>query len=178
VAANRSTVFRLEVSLGDASFSAEGESQLVFQAFETFRGELRAPGKNSREDQKPKDLEVEEDAGDGGKDEKSGNEPDPHAAFAKGTPLPVFLKENGPKTNPSAVAVMAVWANANQGTTEFTTDVIEELWKRSGRKKAGNLARDIGDAANSGWLDRASRGKYTLPSYGIDYVRGLTATKE
>jgi hypothetical protein len=175
MAADTSTPFRLEISLGGGSFSAEGESALVMQAFEIFREELRATGRTGRRDQE-KVRDEEGESTDAGDEEK--REPDPHAAFAKGKPLPVFLREKGPKTNDSAVAVMAVWANANQGTAEFTVATVEELWRRSGRKKAGNLARDLSRAANNGWLDKAGRGKYTLPSYGIDYVRELTPKEE
>jgi len=144
----------------------------VLQAFAQFREEVVA-SRGGRTATKPRGTA---DTGDatvsGTTDEPS---PDPHAAFAKGQPLPVFLKEKNPKSNDSAVAVMAVWANANEGTIEFTHDVIEKLWSKSARKKAGNLSRDINNAAKNGWLDKAARGKYSLPSYGIDYVRGLPA---
>jgi hypothetical protein len=168
------STFRLEVSFGDASFSAEGDSDLVMQAFETFRGDLYAGGRDQA-------LVIQEKRGDRApKDEDKGAEvgADPHAAFAKGTPLGAFLTEKAPKTNDSAVAVMAVWANANEGTTEFTISVMEDLWRRSPRKKPANLARDMGKAAKRGWLDEAGRAKYALPSYGIDYVRGLPEKKD
>lgn len=169
---NRS--FRLEIGLGDATFSAEGEPSLVMQAFKAFRDEIHGSTPQPPDGKSKEPDKDEEEVGDHDRELN----PDPHAQFAKGSPLPVFIKEKGPKTNAEAVAVMAVWANANQGTAEFTTDVMEELWRRSGRKKVSNLARDMGAAANNGWLDKAGRGKFTLPSYGIDFVRKLTAKKE
>lgn len=165
--------FRLEVSYGDSSFSAEGDSNLVMRAFETFRQDLESeqgrPRRQKPDASETKDDETEEEAGGGA---------DPHAAFAKGKPLSAFLKEKNPKTNDSAVAVMAIWANANQGTTEFTVSLIEDLWSRSGRKKPKNVPRDMAKAASNGWLDKSGRAKYTLPSYGIDFVRGLPADRE
>ena len=85
----------------------------------------------------------------------------------------MFLKAHPPKSNDQAVAVLAVWTSEHDGATELTTKTIEDLWRKSGRKKAGNLGRDIGKAVTKGWLENPSRGKYTVPKYGVDFVASL-----
>lgn len=171
-----SSRFRLDVSFGEASFSAEGEASLVLEAFATFREDLSSRV-GARTPIRVKATPPPADEGSLGPDDAAEG-PDPGSAFAKGTPLSAFLKEKEPEGNDEVAAAMAVWANANQGTTEFTASVMEDLWSRSGRKKPRNISRDLKKAAQEGWLDQASRGKYTLPSYGINFVRGLPDPKE
>jgi hypothetical protein len=153
--------FRLEVSLGEASFVAEGQTKQVMDAYAVFREDALAPAATASKivpevkHQKQESTHVK-------------------ASDGQRTPLPVFFKAHPPTTNEQAVAVLAAWATEHDGVTEITSKIIEDLWRKSGRKKAGNLGRDIGNAAKQGWLDSVSRGKWTVPGYGLEYVHRLT----
>jgi hypothetical protein len=161
--ATTGTNFRLEVSFGDASFVCEGQPKQVMDAYSVFREDALAPSASTTRTQPEAKQKTESTRVKGSDGQRS--------------PLPMFLKAHPPKTNDQAVAVLAAWATEHDGATEITTKLVEELWRKSGRKKAGNLGRDIGNAVKQGWLDEVSRGKWTMPDYGLNYVRDL-APKE
>jgi hypothetical protein len=155
--------FRLEVSFGEASFAAEGAPKQVMDAYAEFRQD--ALGESGKA----------EEAGTTTKHEtsKRNDTGSTWKASDARVPLPVFLKTHPPKTNDQTVAVLATWAAEHEGVTEITNKKIEELWGKTGRRKPKNLPRDIGKAVTNGWLDSSGRGKYSVPVYGTNYVRGL-----
>jgi hypothetical protein len=172
---------RLEVALGDASFSAEGDADRVMDAFQTFRDDFlmdKRHVEDTHKPEKPKAPDPQSETKPGANGAGDGKA-DPDAAFAKGKPLGVFLNEKNPKGNAATAVVMAVWANANEKKSAFTIDLMEDLWRRSPRKKPTNVPRDLREASKKGWLNEAGRGTYSLPTYGINYVRDdLPAKKD
>jgi hypothetical protein len=166
--------FKLEVTLhGRGSFAASGDGDLVLRAFEQFREEVQGPATSSPEPaaNTTKGTEADEPAPAAG---AAASAPKPGAPSV---PLPVFLREKAPKNNAEAVAVIAVHTKQSQGTEEFTNKSMGELWRGSGRKAAGNLARDIDTAVKSGWLHRQGRGTVVTTEYGEQFVAGLPAKK-
>jgi hypothetical protein len=153
--------FRLEVSRGEDSFSAEGDAELVMKAYDRFREDVLVGTT-------PKTTT----AANSGSDEKGTN----GSASGKVTtttdnlPLPAFVRAHPPKTHGQSVAVLATWAHLNDGTNEFTKVSIEALWKKSSLKKAGNLTAALIDAEKQGWLEKTGHGKYELTSYGSAHV--------
>jgi hypothetical protein len=154
---------------GRGSFSGTGPSSVVLEALERFRADvsLAAP----RAPQPPASPEQTVEGKPEERAQKATN------TFDASLPLSPFLKAKAPKSNPQAVAVIAVWDKRTNKTTEFTSDSIGALWRSSGRKAPGNLNRDIIEAARAGWLHRTSQGKYTTTLFGEEFVDGLAAAK-
>jgi hypothetical protein len=142
-------VLRIQVSSGKTSFSAEGREEVVLRLYEEFRSARDA---------------TSESAGAG--------EPEQGGAGGK-LPLPKFLETYPPRTNPEAVAALAAWAHDHDGKNEVTTKEIAAMWRRTPRKKPGNLGRDIAKAVNNGWLEDAGYGRYAIPEYGLNFVKSL-----
>jgi hypothetical protein len=160
-----SITFALE---GRGSFSATGRAAIVLDALDRFRADVAVNSAPTGQrtvrhaDPDPIDSAVEP------------QKPAPETEDL--LPLAPFVKAKAPKTNPEAVAVMAVWAKKKNNTTEFTAASLGELWRLSGRKASGNLNRDVIEAARSGWLHRTGQGKYTTTTFGELFVDGLPAT--
>jgi hypothetical protein len=155
------TTFRLEVSRGEDSFSAEGDAKLVMEAYGQFREDVLVGTTNK--------TTRSVSNGDSGRKEKKGNTSS-KPTTTDNLPLPAFVKAHPPKNLAESVAVLATWANLNDGTTEFTKPTIESLWKRSALRKAGNIHQAMIDAAKEGWLEKSGRGKYEISSYGTAHV--------
>lgn len=152
---------------GRGSFSGSGPDDLVFKALDLFKTQVASTPPVATQK-----ATATATPPDGAKDKEVGQRP------ASLQPIGPFLKSKAPRNNAQAVAVAAVWQKESDGTTKFTIDTLETLYKRSGRKPAGNFARDVGTAAKEGWLEAGEkRGEYVLTSFGEDYVQGLPVEK-
>jgi hypothetical protein len=172
-----SAPFRLEVTLqGRGSFSASGNGELVLRAFDQFREEVKASATSSSDVSADTTAAPDDTVAD---TVSNGATTTPAGASrtAPGVPLPVYVREKAPKNNAEAVAVIAVHSKQYRGTEEFTNKSMGDLWRGSGRKAAGNLARDIDTAVKSGWLHRQGRGAFVTTEYGEQFVAGLPAKK-
>src|SRR5205823_3176387 len=90
----------LEVAFGDASFTAEGDAQMVLQAFESFKAHDAAHHRQ-RTPTKPPSQPAADQA-----------EPeDQEQQKTETLPLPVFLKQFELKTNYEKALAIAVWAS-------------------------------------------------------------------
>lgn len=152
---------RLEITSGDASFSAEGDSAVVIEAYKTFREDVLLGTTPASSPKGP--VKGQSANGKADKPKQNGHGTD-------NVPLAVFQTAHPSKTQAEAVAVLTTWANLNDGTEEFTRETVEELWRKSGRKKAGNIHQAILDAEKKGWLDKKGRGNFVISKYGIEHV--------
>ena len=157
---------RLDMTFGDVTFSADGEADAVLQALESFK---QHDATHHRQRPAPKPA-VEATAKDDSSDGQEGG----NGGEGKGMPLPAYLKLFQ-ATNPEATTVLAVWASRNEGTTEFTVPVMDKLWAKSGRKAPKSVAMELTRAANAGWLQKTTRGKFELVHYGTTHVDNTLA---
>jgi hypothetical protein len=151
---------RLEVTYGDASFSAEGGADMVLHAFAAFketvpiqRGEGAAQSKvtAARVETPGERVETPVDKGKGSSSD---------------LPLPVFIGNYKIKSNPQAALAIAVWAARVRDETELTLESFTTHWRSSARKMPANLSRDIQGAIHEGWLERIAPNRYRTTSYG------------
>jgi hypothetical protein len=149
---------RLDISRGDVSFSAEGNADVVLGAYNTFREEVLLGPPPATAPKGP------------AKGQSANGKGSEQAGTGENVPLSAFIKAHPGKTQAEWVAVLTTWSHLNDGTSEFTREAVEKLWKKAGIKKAGNLAQALSDAEKADWLEKKGRGKYALTQYGIRHV--------
>lgn len=161
--------FTLELALeGRGSFSASGPEDVVFRALKEFREEIARGPAASTGERRREDPNRPATEGSGTRSQQGSTQ------VVDGLPpLGPFLRAKAPANYAEAVAVMAVWDKRKNRAAEVTIESMKKLWSASGRRAASNLARDIQTAAQQGWLEKADRGKYTVPAFGENFVDEL-----
>jgi hypothetical protein len=156
-------VFELSVSIGGNSFSASGKHDLVLKAFEDFKA-LTGGSVGDPTPTKPRGSKTKSNGGGAS------------SPSTDGFPLPAYVKAIKLVGNKERATAILAWASEN-GKVRLTTREIEDLWKTTHFKVAGNLKRDLGLAAKEGWVAREGKGsdqawvihgfgKTTLASWG------------
>jgi hypothetical protein len=163
------TPFSLDVTLGQASFSASGSSQDVLTAFADFQELIAAPSQTSQ---------------DGFNDNGSnanGREQFPlvHPLSSdeeqeEKVPLRVFLDSKVLPRGNSVIALgLATWAKRYNDTDQVDAETMKQLWRVSGKKIPTNIPRDLNTAASEGWLERRGKGSFSVTSYGERHFDNL-----
>jgi hypothetical protein len=159
-----SVTFNLDVTLGQASFSASGSSQDVLNAFSDFQ-ELVAGAPLRSVNGLPSPDEME-NATRGSLLPAS---PPDHGADSQmeKVPLRVFLDSKVLPRGNSVIALgIAMWAKRYDDTAEVDAETMKQHWRMSGRKIPTNIPRDLNTAASEGWLERRGKGSFSVTSYG------------
>lgn len=143
--------FELNITVGDSTFQASGNADVVMKALAEFKGLLADAPKAKRPS---KTTTVEEDSADD------------TPADGKTLDLPLFLKEKNPRGNPLIATAIVAWAELHDGKTGgiSAADALR-LWKTTSMKAPGNLARDMASAAKEGLLEKSGR-TYTVTGHG------------
>ena len=167
-----SAPFSLDVTLGQASFSASGSSQDVLTAFADFQELIAVPplrsadGFNDKGDN-PDSQELlpptPPRSGDEEREEK--------------VPLRVFLDSKVLPRGNSVIALgLATWAKRYDDTQQVDAETMKQLWRVSGKKIPTNIPRDLNTAASEGWLERRGKGSFSVTSYGEKHFDNLEPT--
>lgn len=170
---------RLEVSLGSASFTAEGHGASVLQAFAAFREFYETNQAYIPPLDLPGSIEPTTD------ETAAGRSDAPPESLSRGAsngpvPLPVFLSSKKlPRGNHAIALGIAVWAKRFRDEQIITADSAKAHWRNSGKKVPANIARDLGSAASMGWLERlaGTTGNYSLTTYGETVFDGFSASE-
>lgn len=140
--------FELNITVGDSSFQASGDADVVMKALGEFKSLVGDAPKVKRETKKTPD-ESDDQAGDG-----------------KSIVLPLFIKERNPKGNPLTATAIVAWAQLHGGKPQgVTASEALALWKTTSMKAPGNLPRDLTSAAKDGLLEKKGR-TYTVTGHG------------
>ncbi|MBP1137337.1 hypothetical protein JOE31_003569 [Arthrobacter sp. PvP023] len=170
---NDATVpFNLDVTLGQASFSASGSSEDVLNAFADFQELIASPplqniGSSSDGASRASDDEllpiVPPLQGGDAEDER--------------VPLRVFLDAKVLPRGNSVIALgIATWAKRYDNTYEVDAETMKQLWRISGKKIPTNIPRDLNTAASEGWLERRGKGSFSVTSYGEKHFDNFDST--
>jgi hypothetical protein len=144
-----SGALELSITLGDATFTASGSSDIVMSALTEFKAMLGDTPSAKREARKPH-TEGEET---NGKQEKK-------------TVLPLFIKDRNPKGNPLTATAIVAWAQLHGDRPDgITAAEALKLWKTTSMKPPGNLSRDMASAAKDGLLEKKGP-TYTTTGHG------------
>lgn len=88
-------------------------------------------------------------------------------------PLPAFVKAHKLPGNAERALALVAWATKRDGAESFTPAQVETYWKKTPWKKPANIGRDVGKAANQGWLEQPAKGCYALTGYGESHLADL-----
>ena len=145
-----SVPFTLDVTLGQASFSASGTSEDVLNAFSDFQDLLSAPK-----------LKSVVDVPNGTDEGKHTSALAPAApplhpdSKTEKIPLRVFLDSKVLQRGNAVIALgIAIWAKRFNDTGEVDAEIMKQHWRMSGKKIPTNIPRDLNTAASEGWLER------------------------
>ena len=169
--------FTLDVAVGQANFSASGESDDVLRAFEDFQElikrpvELQFPEDNKgttevgRDEERPTTVSEVEQA---------------NALTEEKVPLRVFLDSKKlPRGNAIIGLGITIWAKRYENVQEIDVDIVKTYWRDSGRKIPANISRDLGTAATEGWLERLpTKGQFSATSYGEKHFDELESASK
>ena len=163
--------FELAVTLGNSSFSASGDPDLVLRMFGEFK-ELAAatPDPPSRAERR-EPTESAKPSGGGS------------TVDTTNLPLKPFLSRLELRGNRERATAMIAWSAESGGAKQLTITQINELWKKTSFKapsNLGNLGRDVRSAAKEGWLDSEGTGKdevFSINGYGDGVVAGWATSK-
>jgi hypothetical protein len=166
--------FTLSVSLGTASFSAEGATAVVLEVYEDFKKLLASI-----------DLPPAPDPGHPqGKIEEGEPKPrvTPTPSEATELPLKPYLAGLKLKGNRERVTAIVAWGSASGNHDALKLAEIEALWKKTPFKAPGNLPRDVRNAETEGWLHRDGKvgspdAAFHLTGYGQQIVEGWKTTE-
>jgi hypothetical protein len=163
--------FELSVTLGDASFSASGEADLVLRKFAEFKA-LASPSGAPTAAKPRKVIAQAEPTPDVSPDVKSPTT----------LPLKPFLSRHKLRGNKEKAAAVLAWSAESGEKHKLTFAELETLWKRTGFKTPTNLTRDVRAAAKEGWLESEGAGKdevFFIAGYGEGVLAGwVTEGKE
>lgn len=151
----------LSISLGNASFQANGAAEVVMQALAEFR-ELVS---SAPPPPPPREYETAQDS-----DANAPVPSPPQDSEASNVPLPKFLESDPIKGNPAIATAIVVWAADHEGKASLTKREIEGYWKGTKLKVPANTARDIGVAVKAGWLLKGEGNTYSASGYGREAI--------
>lgn len=160
---------RLDVTLGGATFAAEGPGETVLEAFAAFREHTVRQARQARNPAVAAESPVSYEYSTSPAAETDAAAPDDQRPPDGHELLPVFLKERSIKTNAEVAAAIATWAKRHGDVEELTPDDAERLWRQSGRKVPSNIPRDMSAPATEG-LTRVGTGRYAVTTYGERYI--------
>lgn len=164
----------LSVTVGDAAFSASGETAVVLETYADFKKLLGGP----RPVHPPK-------RGTTAPEFEAGSDDAPPAAPERHTNLPLkpYLEQFKLKGNKEKATAILAWSAESGEKTALTVSEVEKLWKRTPFKLPTKLARDLRAAEGEGWLD--SQGKsgspnatFSINGYGEGIVAGWASNKK
>lgn len=141
--------FELNITVGDSTFQASGNADVVMKALSEFKGLLAGTPTVKRQAKKTAADDIG-DEGDGG----------------KSIVLPLFIKERNPKGNLLTATAIVAWAQLHGNKPQGVTPAEAlALWKTTSMKAPGNLPRDLTSAAKDGLLEKKGR-VYTVTGHG------------
>lgn len=144
-----SGALELSITLGDATFTASGSSDIVMSALSEFKAMLGDVPRAKRDARKTH-AGAEEPSGGG----------------EKKVVLPLFVKERNPKGNPLTATAIVAWAQIYGDRADgITAAEALKLWKTTSMKPPGNLSRDMASAAKEGLLEKKGT-TYTVTGHG------------
>jgi hypothetical protein len=150
--------FQLSITIGDASFQATGEAELVMQALAEFKtlAETATPLKRQRSAKEKTSADDTSDGGDGAGDTSQ--------------PLPVFVKRNWPSQSAKATAIV-MWARDNDNKASLAPSEVEDYWRKTPGKVPTNPPAVCKGGQKQGWLHNEGKGHYSLTGHGEDMVK-------
>ncbi len=152
----------LAITVGDATFHANGPSEVVMQALAEFKG-LAAAVPPPRKP-KPKAKDDAQPADDAGADEAEATTPQTSAASK--VPLPQFLSTIATEGNAKVATAIVAWAADHEGKPKLTAPEIKTYWKNTNVKVPANINRDVEKAQKQGWLIKDNSGAYAISGFG------------
>lgn len=172
------------MTVGNAAFSASGETQVVLDAYADFKKYLEAAPTVAAADTRPPSE------GAAGEHPAEQSEPvgtsEPPAEVKSPTALPLkpYLARLKLRGNKEKATAIIAWSAESGQKAALTLAEIEQLWKKTPFKAPSNLPRDVRNAEAEGWLE--SQGKagspdttYSINGYGEGIVAGwVEADKE
>jgi hypothetical protein len=175
----QSRSLELSVTLGEASFSASGDTEVVLKTFADFKEWATAsPSESPGTPKRTKPKFEGGNGGDPGKDEK------PVLAAKTSLPLKPYVDRFTLKNNRMKGTAILAWSAESGGKAQLTAAGVLDLWKKTGFRapsNLGNLGRDLRDAATEGWLDLHGTGRdqtFSINTYGEGIVQGWAKDKE
>lgn len=169
------------MTIGNASFSASGQTQVVLDAYADFKELIGPDGALSPDPPSTKTARSRQPS--------SRTTPEPESTVTSeevkaptSLPLKPYLgRLKLPGNKEKATAVLA-WSAESGGEAQLTIAEIEALMKKGGFKAPKNLSRDVRKAETEGWLDSTGTGpsaKFFINGYGEGIVAGwVQADKE
>jgi hypothetical protein len=162
------SLFTLDVRLGEDAFSASGKPDLVLKAFEDFKaltGHIGdGPQPTTSAKRAPRERHIKT----------------PHGEVL----LQEFLAKLKLKGNAQVGAAILSWATQHGEKDKLTTLELHELWEQTEHKAptpASNVTRDLGPAIKKGWVKKEGKGKgqtFHAQAYGQKEVAKLAAASE
>jgi hypothetical protein len=149
--------FELNITVGDSSFQASGEADLVMKAlaeFKTLVADTPAPKRKPVEKAPPPGGGQGTGAGGAGSGEK--------------VPIAIFLRRSWPNQAAQATAIFA-WAKRFDGKEKLKPGEMEAYWKKVA-KKPGNPTAVCQRAEKEGWLSAEGGGYYSITGHGETMV--------
>jgi hypothetical protein len=155
----------LNISVGDGTFQATGDAEVVMKALAEFKTLIEAAPRARRppaKDKEPGDRQPpangdNEDSGDTGK------------------PLAVFVKRNWPNQAAKATAIV-MWARDNGSKDGLKPSEIEAHWRKTSGKVPANPSQVCLTAETQGWLHNEGKGVYSVTGHGEDMVKSTPLT--
>lgn len=157
----------LSITIGDASFSARGDTSTVLDAYGDFKTLIAAGGSQASSSRaRTRDDLV--------------RKPENSPSSAKRTtslPLKPFLQQYKLQTNKEKATAILAWASESGEQSALTASEVEKLWKKTPFKAPGNLTRDLRSAESEGWLDSAGKAGSPEATFSINgYGEGIIAS--
>lgn len=166
--------FTLSITLGDASFSASGDSQLVLDAFAEFK-ELARSAPKRRNTPPQHDQSVDK------ADEVPAS--DTGGASDEDLPLPAFLATLKLSGNTQIGTAILDWSKRYANKDTLTSAELYDLWGSTSYKppsRVANLTRDMKKAGQQGWIKVSGKGsdlKFQAYGFTTKTVDGWRASK-
>jgi len=164
--------FELSITIGDASFSASGPSDLVLSSFAEFKELVASGAKPPARTPKPAAVSADNQ-----------NAPDGTVETRQVTTraLKPFLGEHTLKGNKEKITAILAWSAERDGEKDkLSRDELKTLWKQTGKVPAG-FSRDLRAAEVEGWIESEGKGQGTVffiaPVHGEDTVAGWKTAK-
>lgn len=156
----------LSITIGNASFSARGDTSTVLGVYDDFKGLIAAdtpPASKFRAKER----------------ESSADETEKTSGSAKRTtslPLKPFLQQYKLPTNKAKATAILAWSAEKGEQAALTASEVEKLWKKTPFKAPGNLPRDLRNAEGEGWIDSAGKAGSSDATFSINgYGEGVLA---
>lgn len=169
--ADSSKILELSITVGDASFAAAGDPDLVLKAYADFQEWARAStGKGST----PTDKR-------GKKTDRDDQPADQKPGGGGSLELKPFLNQYTLTSNKQRGTALLAWS-ATKGSKALTFAEIQDLWRKSGFKvPKRHLTRDVRSAETEGWIESEGSGRderFSVSTYGEGQLATWVADKE